>query len=212
MTEYKPKKPSRRTLQKNRKAREHARQNSLLAPIMDVDNESAEPTSPTPMSPALSAFSEAPPRYSSPMIRYPSNIIRKPSTVGSASVYSTQSGEERHMSANVDLLKAALGAPGLGGSASISHKPSNISSVYSSQSGEDREYSIPSHTAHPSQRRLTGWTPSMGSIYSAGDEQQQLPSRPRIGLKGNVGTPSRLSQFSYHSPNELGVAYEGEAL
>ncbi|KZP24873.1 hypothetical protein FIBSPDRAFT_856676, partial [Athelia psychrophila] len=210
MTECKPKKPSRRTLQKNRKAREHARQKSLLCPILDVDNENVEPTPPTP-----STFSEAPPRYSSPAIQYPSNIIRKASTVGSASIYSTQSGEERHMSADADLLKAALGMPGLTAAASISHKLSNVSSAYSSQSGEDRQFSMISHMPHLSQRRLTGWTPSLGSMYSAAEDQQQ-PSTSggsRLGQKGAVGTPSRLSRFSFHEPNDVDMAHGGgEAL
>lgn len=119
------------------------------------------------------------------------------------------------MSADADLLNAALGMPGLTGAASISHKPSNVSSAYSSQSGEDRQFSMISHMLHPSQRRLTGWTPSLGSIYSAA-ENQQPPSTsggPRLGQKGAVGTPSRLSRFSFHEANEVGVAHGGgEAL
>jgi len=201
----KHKKHAHRTLQKNRKA--HKREESMLAPILDVESESNEPTSPTP-----SGFSEAPPRYSSPMVQFPSGVVRKASTVGSASIYSTQSGEERHMSVNADLLKAAFGIPALNEAASISHKPSNVSSVYSSQSGEDRQYSIMSQAIHPSQKRLTGWTPSLGSMYSTAEEQHQpsISTRPRIGAKGAAGTPSRLSRFSFYAPSEGGLADGGE--
>lgn len=209
------KKSTRRTLRKKEKPAEFIRKNPPLSPIIDVDHESLEP-----MSPTQSSISDAPPGYITPSLDSPPNVIHKPSTIGSASVYSTQSGEERHTDIDQNLVTAALGLPRPAdslitrpppASISISHKPSNISSIYSNQSGEDRQYAIPSHLMNHNQRRFSGWTRSSGSLYSAMEEQLfNPPARHTIGGKAGAGPSSRLSQFSFHSPGEIGLAYGGD--
>lgn len=186
-----------RTLRKDRKRKQPIDKKPSLSPIADVDNEAVD----APFEEqSVDPFADT----NTPTIDIPASVSRKPSTVGSASVYSTQSGEERHYVVSPSFSQA-LGPPGLDNSVarlppSISHKPSNVSSVYSSQSGEERQVGVQSNfIAVLSQdwRRLSAHTHSSGSLHSTAEEQLSAAWVQR-GSKSAGAHLSRQSQISQH--------------
>lgn len=214
--------PTSRTLKKPRKEKYRVERKPTLSPIIDVDSETQE------------HFQiDEPPVYapanldSGPVIRFAQSVAHKPSTLGSASVYSTQSGEERLYEAPSPFILPASIPPGLDSLprplSSISHKPSNVSSVYSNQSGEERISAVPLQflsAIGQDRQRLSTWTHSSGSLYSTAEEQQAPSAWPRPAVRPNGATqPSRLSQVSYASidlqhiheeQSKVGLAYGGE--
>lgn len=226
-----PSKPTKlstghRTLRKNRKRKHRLDRKPTLSPIADVDTENAEFTL-LEGSPANEYTDENAHRDNLP----PFSVCHKPSTIGSASVYSTQSGEERQFGVPSNSVLAALIPPGLDSPVahpppSITHKPSNVSSVYSNQSGEERQTGALHHflgLQGPDRRRFSSCTRSSGSLYSTAEEQQPPPSawaRPLVRHTGGISNgpqPSRLSEVSSASLNSrqdnyfaAGVAYGGD--
>jgi hypothetical protein len=130
-----------RTLRKDRKRKQPVNRKPSLSPIADVDNEAVDaPFEEESVDPFVDT--------NLPIVNVPASVSRKPSTVGSASVYSAQSGEERQRVDSPSFVLGTLGPPGLDNHVvqhSISHKSSNVSSVYSSQSGEERQFGVPSN-------------------------------------------------------------------
>jgi hypothetical protein len=136
---FKPsKKLQPRILRKHRKQMLRIDRKPCLSPIADVVDEAAD----APFEePSLDQFTATNPSA----VNAWASVSHKPSTVGSASAYSTQSGEERQHVISPSFGQASLGPSGLENpmvhpSPSISHKASNVSSIYSSQSGEERNF------------------------------------------------------------------------
>lgn len=128
-----------RTLRKDRKRKQPVNRKPSLSPIADVDNETVDaPFEGESVDPFVDT--------NLPIVNVPASVSRKPSTVGSASIYSAQSGEERQCVDSPSPILGTLGPPGLDSHViqhPISHKSSNVSSVYSSQSGEERQFGVP---------------------------------------------------------------------
>jgi len=123
-------------------------------------------------------------------------VSHKPSVVGSASVYSAESGEERRYGADSSSVRVGLGPPARF-PRFISHKPSNASSVYSCLSGEERVFGLPSNFGPLGQdrRRISVHTHNSGTLNTTVEEQRPTPwARPASGDVG--GDTTRLSQVS----------------
>jgi hypothetical protein len=203
-----------RMLRKNRKQTQFIDRKSSLSPITDVDNETVDAIFEEP---SVNPFADT----NTPIVNAPVTVSRHPSTAGSASVYSTQSGEERQYVVNPSFILAALGPPGLDNSIarpppSILHKVSNVSSIYSSLSGEERQFGSPSQD----RRRLSTYTRSSGSLHSTTEDQLSVTwvRRDARSDGGNAIQLSRLSQVSsplaYSTVGDqsvIGLAYGGEA-
>ena len=177
---FKPAKISQsRTLRKNRGQKQRIDRQPHLSPIVDVDNE----VNASVEQPSLDPFADA----NALIVNAPASVSHKPSFIGSASVYSTESGEERQYVGDSSSVLAALGPPGLDAlmvrsPRSISHKPSHASSIYSSQSGEERDFRVPSNFLGQDRRRFSTYTHNSGLLYYTAEEQL-----PAIGVSKNVG-------------------------
>jgi hypothetical protein len=202
-----------RMLRKNRKQTQLIDRKSSLSPITDVDNETVDAIFEEP---SVNPFADT----NTPIVN-PVTVSRHTSTAGSASVYSTQSGEERQYVVNPSFVLAALGPPGLDNSIarpppSILHKVSNVSSIYSSLSGEERQFGAPGQD----RRRLSAYTRSSGSLHSTAEDQLSATwvRRDARSDGGNATQLSRLSQISsplayptVDDQSAIGLAYGGEA-
>jgi len=197
---FKPAKISQpRTLRKNKRLKRLIDRKPPLSPIADVDNEAVDASLEEP---SINLFADT----NAFVVNAPTSISHKPSTIGSASVYSTESGEERQHIGNPSFILEALGPPGLDipmarPRPAISHKPSNVSSIYSCQSGEERDFGVPSNflaTLDQERRRFTASTGSSRPLHSTAEELPSACVRPRaIKAEGRDATQlSRLSQVS----------------
>ena len=181
-----------RMLRKNRKQKQPIGKKSSLSPIPDVDNEAVD----APFEePSVNPFADT----NIPIVNAPVAVSRNPSTAGSASIYSTQSGEERQY-ASPSFVLATLGPPGrdsLTPPSSISHKASNVSSVYSCQSGEERQFGAPSNIwgAGQDRRGLSAYTRSSGSLHSTA-EDQLFATWMRREARNDGGKATQLSRLS----------------
>jgi len=194
-----PKISQPRTLRKNRRLKQLIDRKPPLSPIADVDNEAVDAS--------LEELSVDPFADTNALIvNAPATVSHKPSTIGSASVYSTESGEERQHMGDPNFNLAALGPPGLDTRLarpppSISHKLSNVSSIYSCQSGEERDFGVPLDslaTLDQDRKRFTAYTGSSRPLDSATKELPSAWVRPgaRKARGEDATLLSRLSQVS----------------
>lgn len=203
--------PAPRMLKKHRRRKPIIEKNPILSPIIDVDAEIRDPAVDLPLDP--------------PILSPLPTIIHKPSTVGSSSIYSTQSGEERQFGVPPNYVLSELGLPDLNSPITspplaISHKPSNVSSLYSSQSGEERMFGVPPNFLSAlDRRRFSTWTRSSGSTCSIVDEQPPssawaIPQARNIRGGADGHQPSRLSRVScastYMRPDNEFMVGDGE--
>jgi len=197
-------------LRKNRKQTPLIDRKSSLSPITDVNNETVDAMFGEP---SVNPFADT----ITPTANVPVTVSRHPSTAGSASVYSTQSGEERQYVGNPSFVLAALDPPGLDYSIarpppSLLHKLSNVSSIYSSLSGEQRQFGA----LGQDRKRLSAYTHNSGSLHSTAEDQISAPWVRRAGRNdgGNATQLSRLSQVSspiVDDQSAVGLASGGEA-
>ena len=207
-----------RTLRKDRRHNRLIDGKSPLSPITDVDNEVVDALLEEPLGNPFA-------NHSALNVNAPGAVTHKPSVIGSASVYSTESGEERQNLGDPSFALATLGPPGLDTptarpQSSMSHKLSNVSSIYSSQSGEEREFGVPSNfltMLGPDRRRLSAHSHGSGPLYFAADERAVMRGGARNAGEGNAMILSRLSQVSSVSDTSrvdgqsaVSIAYGGE--
>jgi len=188
-----------RTLRKNRRLKQLIDRKPPLSPIADVDNEAVDASLEEP---SVDPFADT----NALIVNAPVTVSHKPSTIGSASVYSTESGEERQHMGDPSFNLAALGPPGLDTPLarpppSISRKLSNVSSIYSCQSGEERDFGVPSNslaTLDQDRKRFTAYAGSSRPLDSAAKELPSAWVRPgaRKAREGDETLLSRLSQVS----------------
>jgi len=188
-----------RTLRKNRRLKQLIDRKPPLSPIADVDNEAVDASLEEP---SVDPFADT----NALIVNAPVTVSHKPSTIGSASVYSTESGEERQHMGDPGFNLAALGPPGLDTPLarpppSISRKLSNVSSIYSCQSGEERDFGVPSNslaTLDQDRKRFTAYAGSSRPLDSAAKELPSAWVRPgaRKAREGDETLLSRLSQVS----------------